>query len=77
MAYDRAILDAFTTHETALRFEEWTYDKHGGTSTQTIAARQLAGKISGRTRRALYELIAAGVQDEGLPTRGDSAEGKG
>ena len=64
MAYDQAILDAFTTYETALRFDEWACTRPGPPE-ETSAHRGIARTIVKRSRAALYEAIDMGVAYEG------------
>ena len=63
MAYDQAILDAFTAHQTALKFQEWIYQQGGDVEAKS-AARYMATQVVLRVRKDLDDLIVAAVVDE-------------
>lgn len=66
MAYDEAILQAFTTYETACRFRDWTAHTMTASPEYRGPARTLGYMMVERATKALREMIDVGVEYESI-----------
>lgn len=76
MAYDQAVLDAFTTYETACRFRDFAAHTMTASPEYRMKARTLGFMMVERATKALREAINMGAEYEGIGTTPPHGEEK-